>query len=301
MENISTENVLSELSFSDMQTWIKPRPQTAHKGLFGRVLVIGGDIGMPGAVKLAALGALEMGAGIVSVLTRPDHLTATVSYRPEILCHGMRLGQIQLLKKELSRATVVVLGPGLGQSRWSRWLFKNTVHHIRQYHKPCVIDADALNLIAKTHWLPNDTCIYTPHPGEAARLLGATIDEIQCARIHAIKSLQRQLGGVIILKGAETLVHAFDETIAICHEGNPAMATGGMGDLLSGLIAGLLTQGLTLLQASQMAVLMHAQAGDVVYKKQGGLSLLASDLLPAMKPLLNKNFSLNKNITHDKS
>ncbi|MCH9756001.1 MAG: NAD(P)H-hydrate dehydratase [Gammaproteobacteria bacterium] len=275
-----------KLDFSAMQGWLKPRVKAAHKGMFGHVLVVGGDYGMPGAVRLASLGASQMGAGLVTVITRPEHVTAVVGHQPEILCYGLKLSEEVLFKKLLSQATMIILGPGLGQSTWSHFLFGITINHIKTHQTPCLIDADGLNWLAKSAWTPKASCIYTPHPGEAARLLQCKTDQIQAKRVDAIKALEDKLGGVVVLKGAESLAYTAGEPLSVCKAGNPAMASGGMGDLLSGIIAGLVTQGLSLWQATQMGVLLHAKAGDAALKAKGGPGLLASDLVPELKPLL---------------
>jgi len=278
---------LQALAFSYMKGWLKPRAKDANKGSFGHVLIIGGDYGMPGAVRLAAEGALRVGAGLVTVITRPEHVTAVVSGRPELLCYGLKSPQDKLFETCLARATMVVLGPGLGQSSWSERLFDAVCD---QSTVPLLIDADGLNWLAKKQatWKPRANTIFTPHPGEAARLLNITITEVQADRVKAIKALQTRFGGVFVLKGAESLVCTDHEAVRVCHAGNPGMASAGMGDLLSGLISGLVAQGLTPWQATQMGVLLHAKAGDVTFKKQGGPGLLALDLLPAIHDLLLK-------------
>ena len=268
-----------------MITGLKPRPKAAHKGMFGHVLVLGGDYGMPGAVKLAAMGARKMGAGLVTVVTQPLHITAVVNTQPELLCYGLEKQHIDLLNTLLNKASMIILGPGLGQSTWSQWLFKTTIAHLYAHQTPCLIDADGLNWVAQTNWTPLANCIFTPHPGEAARLLKTTVETIEACREKSIKQLQKIYGGTVVLKGAHSLVYMPQKPLYICHQGNPAMATGGMGDLLSGIIAGLVTQGLVLDEAARQGVLLHAAAGDAALKKQGGPSVLASDLIPELKRL----------------
>jgi ADP-dependent NAD(P)H-hydrate dehydratase / NAD(P)H-hydrate epimerase len=265
---------------------LTPRPKIAHKGLFGHVLVIGGDYGMPGAVKLAATGALKLGAGLVTVITRPEHVTAVVSTQPELLCYGFAISQSELLSQLLAKASIIILGPGLGQSSWSESLFNTSIQHIKTHQTPCLIDADGLNLLAQTNWEPRPNCIFTPHPGEAARLLQSNTQNIQSNREASVQQLQEKLGGIVVLKGNESLVYTSNYPVYTCSGGNPAMASGGMGDLLSGIIAGLVTQGLSLFEATQQGVLLHAAAGDAALKKQGGPSVLASDLIPELKRLM---------------
>lgn len=268
----------SVIDLADVQPWMKPRPVEAHKGMFGRILVVGGDYGMPGAVRLAAEGAARIGAGLVTVLTRPEHVAAVVSQRPELLCYGTDLSS-DIVTALLASATIVVLGSGLGQSAWSKHLFDA----VMATDLPKVIDADGLNWLAKTQNLSTSSnWILTPHPGEAARLLGKHLGVIQSNRTAAVLELQHRYGGVIVLKGAGTILSTAEQPLVKCLAGNPAMASAGMGDVLSGLIAGLLGQGLSLWEAAQAGVVMHASAADRAVAKRGPRGLLALDLLPEL-------------------
>ncbi len=261
------------LSIETVQSYFKPRPLDAHKGMFGRILVVGGDLGMPGAVRLAAEGALRVGAGLATVVTRPAHVAAVVAGRPELLCYGMD-APFEGLAVLLTNATVGVLGSGLGQSLWSHYLFEQVLTS----NVPMVVDADALNWLA----LEPRHCsswVLTPHPGEAARLLECSIKDIQQDRIQAASALQQRYGGIVVLKGSGTLLCSDESRLMRCDAGNPAMASAGMGDLLSGMIAGFMGQGLTPWEAAQAGVLLHALAGDRSVAKRGPRGLLASDLL----------------------
>lgn len=266
------------ITLEDVQSFLKPRPMDAHKGLFGRVLVVGGDYGMPGAVRIAAEGALRVGAGLVTVLTRSAHIAAVVSERPELLCYGTDVS-LKIVPELLAHANLVVLGSGLGQSAWSQRLFDA----VFESDLPKVIDADGLNWLARMQNLSRSSnWILTPHPGEAARMLGKQVADIQNNRSAALLALQNRYGGVIVLKGAGTLLMGPDQKPVQCLAGNPAMASAGMGDVLSGLIAGLVGQGLSLWEAAQAGVVMHATAADRVVAKRGSRGLLALDLLPEL-------------------
>lgn len=270
--------LMHKLSLEEVQKFLKPRPKNAHKGLFGRILVIGGDYGMPGAVRLAAEGALRVGGGLVTVLTRPAHITTVVSERPELLCYGTRFACFGV-KRLLASANILVLGSGLGQSHWSKRLF----HTALAANLPMVLDADGLNHLARESSLPESPAwILTPHPGEAGRLLGVRTEDIQSDRKGALLALHKKYGGVIVLKGAGTLVMSAGQEPVECLAGNPAMASAGMGDVLSGLIGGLLGQGLSPWEAAQAGVVLHANAADRVVAKRGSRGLLALDLLPEL-------------------
>ncbi len=254
------------------------RRACAHKGDFGHVLVVGGDHGMSGAVRLAGEAALRCGAGLVSLATRPEHAVAISAARPELMCHG--IADVVSLKPLLRRATVLAIGPGLGQGAWGRQLLGAALVS----RLPLVVDADALNLLAaepmrRTRW------VLTPHPGEAARLLGRTIAEVQADRFAAIRALQQKYGAVVVLKGAGTLIVDSAGDVSLCDAGNPGMASGGMGDVLTGVIAALLAQGLNGDEAARLGVSLHAAAADQA-ATSGQRGLLASDLFPCLRELL---------------
>lgn len=263
-----------------MHTLLPPRGRTANKSDFGHVLVIGGDYGMAGAVRMAGEAAARVGAGLVSVATRPEHIDIVSSTRPELMCHGIK--KVKDLDLLLKRATIIALGPGLGQSTWSQQLFKK----IMSNKLPKVIDADGLNLLAKKP-VRGKNWILTPHPGEAARLLKTTTDAIQADRFTAALKLHKKYGGVIVLKGAHTIIVSEDGKLTTCTLGNPGMASGGMGDVLTGVIAGLLAQGLDLSKAAELGVFVHAAAGDEA-AKDGERGLLALDLMPYLRKLVNE-------------
>ena len=259
---------------------LAPRSPTAHKGDFGHVLVIGGERGFGGAARLAAEGALRAGAGLVTLATRPQNVAPVLAARPEIMAHGV--AHPEHLDPLLRRATHVAVGPGLGREFWGRMLFEKAMAAGR----PLVVDADALNILAENP-VRRDDWILTPHPGEAARLLDCSVEEIQADRFAAAEALEARLGGVVILKGAGTLVASGgDRRPAVCTDGNPGMASGGMGDLLTGVVAGLLAQGFDPVTAAELGVCLHAAAGDKA-ARAGRRGLLASDLLSHVRRLAN--------------
>lgn len=276
------DNSSHDLPTPTQMSWdqfvLPPRSSTAHKGDFGHVLVIGGDRGMSGALRLAGEAALRTGAGLVSAATRADHAAGISVARPELMSHGVET--VAQLSPLLKRATVLAVGPGLGQGEWSQKLFSVVL----ESSLPMVVDADALNLLAAepSH---RDNWILTPHVGEAARLLNQTAEQVESDRVAAAVALQKKYGGVVVLKGAGTVVLDTEGEIAICSEGNPGMASGGMGDVLTGVIAGLLAQGCSLSEAARQGVCLHAHAADLA-AQEGQRGLLASDLFLYLRRLL---------------
>ncbi len=259
--------------------WLPPRARDAHKGRFGHVLVIGGEQGMSGAIQHAAEAAARVGAGLVSIATRAVHAALLSAARPELMSHGVE--SAAQLSPLLARANVIAIGPGLGQGAWARALLGRAL----DTQLPLVVDADALNLLAREP-LRRDNWILTPHPGEAARLLQCATADIVADRYQAVRELAARYGGVAVLKGAGTLIVRQGDTVRVCAAGNPGMASGGMGDVLTGVIAGLLAQGLPLFAAAQAGVLVHALAGDAA-ACDGERGLLASDLLPCLRRIVN--------------
>jgi len=261
------------------KTPLLPRPRTAHKGHFGHVLLIGGNLGYSGAIRMAGEAALRSGAGLVSIATRSSHSFALNIGRPELMCHGVEQpGQLQAL---LKKANLVIFGPGLGQDEWARAMFSAFL----ESDKACVVDADGLNWLAK-HATRRDNWVLTPHPGEAARLLGCSSADVCADRYAAVKKIQDQYGGVCVLKGAGSLI-ADAKNIFVDTTGNPGMASGGMGDVLSGMIGALLAQGLSSMEAAKLAVYVHGEAADAIAAESGERGMLASDLLPKIRELMN--------------
>ncbi len=255
------------------------RCRTMHKGSAGRVLVVGGGEGMPGSVRMAAHAAYRAGAGLVQVATYSGHARQVTATCPEIMAVGVD-GPADL-DLPLNLADVVAIGPGLGTDSWARTLLECVLAS----GLPMVVDADALNLIAQTG-VKRDNWILTPHPGEAGRLADTATAAVQADRIGTVSLLRRKYGGVIVLKGAGTLVR--DDDLWLCSRGNPGMATGGMGDVLTGVISGLIAQGQSLSSAGRYGVWLHAEAADRAARENGEIGLMATDLLPFVRKIVNE-------------
>lgn len=265
---------------------LSPRPAASHKGRFGQVLVVGGDHGMGGAAILAAEAALRSGAGMVRVATRPVHLAAILARTPETMAVGV--DSVHALAPLLDASSVVLIGPGMGTGPWAQQLLLTVLESGR----PLVLDADALNLLAADTGLTSKLasrlpggCVITPHPGEAGRLLGLDSAAVQADRFGAALTLHERLGVSVLLKGNGTLVAGPDRDNSLCGYGNPGMASGGMGDVLGGVVAALMAQGLTATAAARLGACVHGAAADVA-AGDGQRGLLASDLLPALRRLL---------------
>ncbi|MBF7142085.1 MULTISPECIES: NAD(P)H-hydrate dehydratase [Pseudomonas] len=257
-----------------------PRRATAHKGQFGRVLVVGGEQGTGGAAIMAAEAALRSGAGMVSLATRQAHVAPALTRLPEVMTASV--ASANQLRPLVEAASVLVVGPGLGTAAWARSLV--SVAATRQV--PQVWDADALNLLAKGIVRLPEGSVITPHPGEAARLLGIDTEQVQKDRPSAVRALAGRYRATCVLKGAGSLVAAPDGRLALCNHGHPAMATGGLGDVLSGVIGALLAQHLAPFEAACLGVWLHARAGEL----QGaqGRGLAAVDLIPTIRQLIEE-------------
>ena len=258
---------------------LPPRRGNVNKGNFGHVLAIGGDRGMGGAIRLAGEAALRCGAGLVSIATRADNVAALIAGRPELMPRAV--DDAMALEPMIGRATVIAIGPGLGREEWGRSLWRAAL----STHLPLVVDADALNLLAlEPRTLPN--AVLTPHPGEAARLLATDTARVQSDRFAAARELAKRYGSIVVLKGAGSLVAAPDGRVAACPWGNAGMATGGTGDVLTGVIAALLAQGLSTWDAACTGVALHARAGDLA-AGDAPRGLVASDLFAPLRELVN--------------
>lgn len=278
---VGVEPCARRLAPGDLSGWLAPRARDSHKGRNGRVLCIGGDHGSGGAVLMCAEAALRSGAGLVDVATRERHIAPLLSRLPEAMPRGVETADD--LAAELERADVIALGPGLGQASWGRALYERAIASA----KPLLLDADALNLLAAHPFaLPADAVI-TPHPGEAARLLGVSTADVQQDRFAAAQALCERYACVVVLKGAGTVVAAAHETPRVIAAGNPGMAVGGMGDVLSGVIAALRAQGLGAFDAASAGALLHSAAGDAAAHEGGERGLIPSDLMPWLRHFAN--------------
>lgn len=257
----------------------QPRPRNSHKGRFGHLVVAGGEPGMLGAVLLAGRAGLRGGAGLVTVLSVAEHLDRAPLVQPELMTRVCRPdGEPD---DPLGGAHAVVFGPGTAGDRWSERLFGA----VSDCRVPVVLDAGGLHLLASRpeH---RENRVLTPHPGEAAVLLGCTVDEVQADRLEAATAISRHYGGVCVLKGVGTVIHGAEGT-EVCDRGNPGMASAGMGDVLSGVIGALLAQGLSPWDAASQGVWWHGAAGDLAVGDVGERSLIASDVIDHLPAVLH--------------
>ncbi|CCG88640.1 bifunctional ADP-dependent NAD(P)H-hydrate dehydratase/NAD(P)H-hydrate epimerase [Erwinia piriflorinigrans] len=263
---------------SHLANWLPPRRPTSHKGDQGRLLVVGGDHGTAGAIRMTAEAALRSGSGLVRVLTHKDNLGPLLTARPELMVQELSAAT---LESGLEWADMIVIGPGLGQGEWG----KKALRKVEHSQKPMLWDADALNLLAISPDKRQNRII-TPHPGEAARLLNVKTDEIESDRLLAAHRLVKRYGGVVVLKGAGTLIAGGDK-LAIADVGNAGMASGGMGDVLSGIIGSLVGQKLPLYEAACAGCVVHGAAADAVAQRRGTRGMLATDLFSELHLFVN--------------
>ena len=269
-----------------LRAWLPARLRNSHKGSFGHVLCVGGDDGMGGAIVLCVDAALRAGAGLASVATRAAHVPVLLARRPECMAHAVEAADTgDAHDRWLADADAIAIGPGLGQATWGRALFARVLERAQVAGTRLVLDADALNLLAGSpRVLPY--AVLTPHPGEAARLLGCETAQVQADRFQAASRLVEHFDCAVVLKGAGTLVAAPGEPIQVVGAGNPGMATGGMGDALTGIVAALLAQGRSPFDAARCGALLHAHAGDLA-ARDGERGMLPSDLLACLRAAAN--------------
>lgn len=273
---------IEKISLKKFLKKIPLRNIDANKGDFGHVLIIGGDFQMAGAVIMAAEAACRAGAGRVSVLTHQENFLPLMARLPNVMTVIYK--EKKDLKKILSDKTIIVIGPGLGQSKWSKGLFDEVMNS----NLPKVIDADALNILSKSKKNYNlENSIITPHPKETSRLLALAVEKIQENRNLAVTKLYEKYGAVTILKGHHSLITNDGGKIYLCPYGNAGMAVAGMGDILSGIIAGLLAQKISLVDSAILGAALHGHAGDLAAKNQGEIGMIPHDLFKYVLELVN--------------
>jgi NAD(P)H-hydrate epimerase len=271
----------------DLKPLLRRRRRDAHKGDFGHVLVVGGAAGYTGAPALAARGASRVGAGLVSALVPAGLVSVVAGGMPEVMTHGgpetetgsLAAGGWAGWRDRLAAFQAVACGPGMTRHRdTAEWV----EHLLAECRAPLVLDADALNVLegrATRLRKAAGPVVITPHPGELARLLGSTTAQVQADRHAAAREAAERTGAVVVLKGAGTLVAAPGRTLAVNLTGNPGMAAGGMGDVLTGMLAGLLAQGMPPFEAACTAVYLHGSAGDVAALRRSQAGMTAADVI----------------------
>lgn len=264
------------------------RSPISHKGTFGTVLLIGGNKNYPGAISLASESALRTGAALVAVCCHSENRNIVFSKRPELMIAANKAEDISR-DIHFSKAKALVIGPGLSVDEWASALFDEAIK--KDVWK--VVDADALRILttkSMNEISSYSKLILTPHPGEAAALLACSIEDIETDRFTAIKKIAEKYGAICVLKGAGTLI-SDGKTIWINTTGNAGMASGGMGDVLSGIIGALLTQFEQPLSAVKFGVFIHGLAADNIARIQGQRGMIASDIIQQLPALVNQEFS----------
>ncbi len=269
-------------AWPDCRNWFPQRPLDAHKGQFGHVLIVAGDRGFGGAGIMAAEAAARSGAGLVSLATRPEHVTAALARCPNVMTHGLIHGSE--LAPLLLQADVVVCGPGIGRLAWGQQMLQMVL----ESGKPQVLDADALNLLAARAAVVASNHVLTPHPGEAARLLECSVAEIEADRLAAAARIQKVWGGTVLLKGAGTVIATATTGPYVVAGGNPGMATGGMGDVLSGMIGAFVAQIADPVRATVAAATAHLAAADLAVEQVGFKALVPADIIAALPAILKQ-------------
>ena len=268
------------------------RPRDSHKGLFGSVAVIGGASGMVGAPLLAARAALKLGAGCVHVGLLADNGPGVVPLQPELMLHSAHdiLSSTPFALSLSKGNSVIAIGCGLGHDMAAQKL----LHDALNCDAALVLDADALNILALRPDLytlllsRKNATVLTPHPGEAARLLACEIGEVQADRIAAVKKIAQKFACSVVLKGASSLCFTRDGRLFVNQTGNPGMSSAGMGDVLTGMIAAFIAQGMTADDALLLAVHLHGAAGDEVAKQQASIGMTATEVTEWARWLLNQ-------------
>jgi len=270
----------------ELNRLLPTRPEFAHKRLFGHVGILAGARGFSGAPALAAVGALRAGAGLVTAAVPPDALPALAAHAPEAMVYPLEapdgvitVGALDRWGRSLQDFDCLAVGPGMTAADTTRDVVQAVLD---RYDGPVLLDADALNVLPRVTLRKPERLLLTPHPGEAARLLATTPSGIQANRIGAVTALAARFGGAAILKGAGTLVCNRGGEPWITITGNPGMATGGSGDVLTGIIAAMVARKLDALDAARLGVWLHGAAGDFAMWRQSQESLTALDIARAL-------------------
>jgi len=285
--NVTTEG--------DLRMILRPREPDSHKGTYGHAVIIGGSPGKTGAPYMAAMGALRAGAGLATIgvpaglnPVMEEKTTEAMTWPlPETREGTLSEGSATSVMKLLQGKSVLVIGPGLGESRDMAGLIKRI---IKEAALPLVVDADGLNAIRGNPGVlkkARHPAVITPHPGEASRLLGVSAKDVQADRIESAVRLSKMTRSTVVLKGASTVIAGPDGAVYVNPTGNPGLATAGTGDVLSGMIGGLIAEGYRPLEASIAAVYIHGLAADSVKRRSGEIGLIATDILPLIPGLLN--------------
>lgn len=280
-ETFNSQNTptLQAIDPKSIKQLLTKREPSSHKGSHGKALIIGGNEGLGGAAILSAKACARSGAGLTATLMHASNTMAMLAACPEIMAAGWN--EMSFIDERLQWCDVIAVGPGLGRNDTARHIMQ----HVERSEKPKVFDADALHFLAMSGGFDAQRII-TPHPAEAAKLLDCKVSQVEADRFSAVRALHKKYGGVIVLKGAGTLVFDGQQTF-VCLAGNPGMATGGMGDVLTGIIASMLAQGLNLTEAAKLGVQIHSMAADMNAKEFGERGLLASDLFSYLRQLVN--------------
>ena len=275
---------LPTITQKQVSAFLKPRPHDSHKGQFGTVAIIGGNNGMIGAAILAARAALKCGAGCVHVGLLADHAPGVDMHQPELMLHPAKVAL------QLPKLDVLAIGCGMGHDLAAHKI----LHDAIRLQTSLVLDADALNILASRPDLRSllatrkTASVITPHPGEAARLLGITTAEVQADRPRAAQELAQRMNCSVVLKGANSLCVTRDGTTWRNTTGNAGMSAAGMGDVLSGMIAAFIAQGLSADEALLLGVHLHGAAGDALAQQQASLGMTASEVTEWSRWLLNQ-------------
>tara|TARA_B100001113_G_scaffold276398_1_gene230972 strand:- start:191 stop:1015 length:825 start_codon:yes stop_codon:yes gene_type:complete len=271
-----------DFNFDSIQKKIPKRSLDSHKGNFGTVMIIGGSEGMGGAAILSSEASLFCGSGLVHLNTHPSNVEASLIRNPEIMALG--------INESLSipdNINILLCGPGLKNDEWSNNIF-NEIFKTKNI-KTLIFDAGALQFITEKKFNDNENIILTPHPGEAAKLLGISNNEVQEDRINVAKQISKRFSAYVILKGKDTIICSKDnEDVFMCSEGGPELSSGGTGDVLAGVISALIAQKLNIIDACILSVAVHARAGEIFKNKTGEIGLNASSLILTIRDLINK-------------